>query len=403
MAVNTMTVNQAATVLNAVVAQATGQPLAQINPGDFVSVAQKAVLVGLDPIMNALTQVWSRTVFASRPYSAKFTGMEMTLDRFGNAMRKVSFISGDMQDDQRFLWPVGYDATGHSGNPLGNGQSVDMYKIRKQGVQQTNFYGKSVYQQSYTTFRDQLDVALSGPEEFARFSAGCLTERSNDRESYREAVARGLQANYIGALISENNASRVIHLLTEYNTKTGLELTAETVYQPENFRGFMAWCYARIKTLAQMMTERTNMYQTVVDGKTILRHTPPEMLRLAMSAQALNEMDAMVLADTYHDNYLKYVDREAVNFWQNPTAPTSINLTPVMTDADGTVKTGEVVNNSKVFAVMHDKDAMGYAITNNWSAKTPLNIDGGYWNDSIHTDFKSVTDMTEKGIVLLLD
>ena len=60
-------------------------------------------------------------------------------------------------------------------------------------------------------------------------------ERKNDRESYKESLARGLQAVFIGALLAENKPERVIHLLTEYNGQTGLSLTDESVYQRTGF------------------------------------------------------------------------------------------------------------------------------------------------------------------------
>ena len=54
---SSMMVSQAATLLNAVVAQQTGQSnLAAITNGaDFISVAQTALLTGRDPVLNAMS------------------------------------------------------------------------------------------------------------------------------------------------------------------------------------------------------------------------------------------------------------------------------------------------------------------------------------------------------------
>ena len=54
-----MNIEQAATLLNAVVSQATGQTsLASItNVSDFVSTAQVLLQMGVDPVMNAISQV----------------------------------------------------------------------------------------------------------------------------------------------------------------------------------------------------------------------------------------------------------------------------------------------------------------------------------------------------------
>lgn len=401
---NDMTISQAGAVLNSIAEQATYQgALSPIEtPEDFVSVAQTLLRMGTDPIINAVSQVWSNTMYAVRPYNAKFTSLEMSLDRYGNAIRKLSPVAREMIDDQRFTWPVCFDST-HTDNPFGNGESVDHYRISKQEVLQTNFYGTAVYSQRYTVFKDQFDTAFRSADDFMRFNSMNLTERSNDKESYREAVARGLQANFIGGIIAENNAHRVIHLLTEYNTATGLSLTAQTVYQPANFNGFMRWVYARIKTLARMMSERSEMFQTIIDGKPILRHTPSDKLRIALYAPAMEQINSMVLSDAFNDNYLKYAKYEGVNFWQSIATPDTINIEPVYTSTDGNPAKGNAVNQSHIFGLMHDLDALGYCYTNVWSATTPLNIDGGYWNTNEHSTIKTIQDNTEKAVVLLLD
>ena len=402
---NDMTISQAATILGSAVEQATGQKvITNIDtPEQFVSVAQTALKTGYDPIINALSQIWSRTIYAVRDYTSPLTSLEMDLPRYGNALRKISPIAAKMQDDQRFIWPVAYDSS-QTVNPLGNGQSVDMYKISKQEVLQTNFYGTAVYQQRYTTFKDQFDVAMSSADEFVRFNAMNMTERNNDKESYREAVARGMQANFIGAILDEAQASRVIHLLTEYNTETGLSLTAQSVYQPDNFAPFMRWVYARLNVIARFMGERSQLYQTVINNKPVLRHTRGENLRVALYSKAYEQMRTMALSTTFHDDYLKLAKFEGINFWQSIETPDSIAITPVYTSTTGAVKKATAeVEQAGIFGIMHDRDALGYCYTNTWSATTPLNIDGGYWNTAEHATIKTIQDNTEKAVVLLLD
>lgn len=403
---NDMTFSQAATVLNGVVEQLTGQTaLTTIaTPEDFVTVAQTALKGGYDPVINAIAQLWGRTIFAYREYRGKYEGMRMELDRFGNATRKLSVAAGGMQDDESFLWPVAYDAVNHPLDPLGNGSSVDMFTINKPDVLQTMFYGTAVWQQTFTIFRDQFDAAFRNADEFARFNTMILQERLNDRESFREAVARGLQANMIGALIDENDSYRNIHLLTEYNTATGLTLTAQTVYQPANFVPFMRWVYARIRTIARMFSERSEMFQTIVNSKHILRHTPSDRLRIAIVSPAMDQIAAMVKSDTFHDQYLADANWEAVNYWQSIQNPMDIDVTAVYTDTSGTVaQAAAAVQSSVVFGLIHDMDALGYAYVNEWNAVTPFNSRGGYWNEDYKARVKTISDNTEKACVLLLD
>lgn len=402
---NDMTINQAATVLTEVVKQATGQSVISsiATPEDFTAVAQTALKTGRDPIFNQISQMWTDTIFAVRPNQRPVSTLRMDIGRFGNAVRKLSPVAKQMIDDESFLWPVAYDAS-KTGKELGNGQSVDMWKISKQETLQTNFYGTFVYQQSYTTFRDQLDNAFAGPEQFARFNAMHMTERENDRVRYEEAVARGIQANLIGAIIDEGQTGRVIHLVQEYNAETGLNLTAQSVYHPDNYAPFMRWVWAKIKTTIRLMGKDSQMYQTVINGKPILRHTSPENMRVAIYAKAYDQMETMVLSDSYHDDYLKGVTFEAVPYWQSIETPDSISITPVYTGTDGAVKKASSnKEQAGIFAVLHDVDALGYCFTNVIDATTPLNTRGLYWNTDVHARCKTIMDNTEKAVVMLLD
>ena len=401
---NDFTISQVAPIINEVNHQLTGQKaLAPItSAGDFVAVAQTALLSGRDKVLNVINEMWARTIFAVRPLNDGLDGLYMDLPRFGNAVRKLSPVAGVALEDDAFKWPVTYDAT-QATNPLGNGESVDHYTIHKQDVVQTNFYGMAVYEQAYSTFLHQFDTAFTGPDEFARFNAMNLTERYNDRQRFRKAVARALQVNYLGALIAENNTYRVAHLLTEYNAETGLALTSQTVMQPGNYADFIRWLYARLNTLAMMMAEDSQQYQTVINGKPVLRHTDAANLRVALLAQYANQIRSMALSTTYNDSYLSMAEFDAVPFWQSIQSPDQINVTPVYTGTSGQVITGEATEQAKILGVMHDRDALGYSDVYNASHVTPLNAKGEYWTTWDHTNFRTIMDMSEKGVVLLLD
>lgn len=401
---NDFTITQVAPIINEVSQQLTGQKtLAPItSPGDFVAVAQTALLSGRDKVLNVINELWARTIFAVRPMNDGLDGLYMDLPRFGNAIRKLSPVAGVALDDDAFKWPVTYDAT-QTANPLGNGESVDHYTIHKQDVLQTNFYGMAVYEQAYTTFLHQFDTAFTGPDEFARFNAMNLTERYNDRMRYRKAVARALQVNYLGALIAEGDLYRVVHLLTEYNDETGLTLTAQTVMQPGNYADFIRWLYARLNTIAMMMAEDSQQYQTVINGKPVLRHTDAGNLRVALLAQYANQIRSMALSTTYNDSYLSMAEFDAVPFWQSIQAPDRISVSPVYTGTAGEVINGNGIAQGAILGVMHDRDALGYSDVYNASHVTPLNAKGEYWTTWDHTNFRTIMDMTEKGVILILD
>lgn len=402
---NEMTFSQASALLNAVVKQATGQDSlsAIATPEDLVAVAQTYIAYGYDPILKAISQVWSDTIFSARPYNAEFNELEMTASAYGNAIRKLSPIAKEMTDSQEFSWPVTYNSDDHVANPTGNGESVDMYKINKQEVLQTNFYGTAVYSQKYTIFRDQLKCAFNNYSEFVNFNSLNMLQRANDREQYKENVARCIQANFIASLIDENKSERVVHLLTEYNTLTGLSLTAANVYEPGNFPPFIRWVYARIKSIARKMTSQSQYFQTVIDNKPVVRHTPPSDLRIAILGDVADQIDSMVYPVNYDNKKFEFGDYRKVSYWQSIKSPANINVAPVYTDTDGNVKKGSPVTGKTIWGLIHDKAALGYAEVEPWTGTTPLNISGGYWNEEYHARYKTIQDNTEKAVVLLLD
>lgn len=403
---SSMIVSQAATLLNAVVAQQTGTAsLANISSNDdFISVAQTALLTGRDPVLNAMSQVWKRTVFAARPYNQPLASLAMPMDRYGNALRKISFEAKPMVDDDAFKWPATYDA-GQT-PPLGDGQSVDQYKISKSRVLQTNFYGSASYEQTFTIFQRQFDVAFSSAEEFVQFNNAMITERRNDRERYEEGKARLMQLNYIASILDEGSTDRVIHLLSEYNTLTGITpaLTAQTVMQPGNFEAFIRWMYSRIRTLVGLMRESSDKFQTVITGYNILRHTNPENVRVAISRPFLEMIRSMVLSNLYNADMMTLPTYEAIDFWQSIDSPQGINTTPVYTDTSGAVVTASgAVTSNAVIGLIHDRDALGYALLDERVNVSPYNGAGDYWNEFYKFRMMAIQDMTEKGLVLCLD
>lgn len=402
MSVNTLTFEQCSTVLNSLVQQATGRASVISTEADFISVAQTALSLGTDVIYNTLSNVLARTIFAVRPYSASMGGLEKSLPQWGAYMRKFNIVASDWKDDDAYKYPVTYDAT--ESVPSGNGGSVDPWVINKREFIQTNFLGQSVFSDHYTIFEDQLETAFRNSEEFGQFISMITTDMSNKIELAKENLSRGLVSNFIGGLIAENNSSRVIHLLTEYNTATGGSYTATSIMLPANFAPFMKWVYARIAGIASLFKEMSTRYQTTLNSKPVPRHTPYNKQKMYMLGQDRYQMDARVLADTFHDNYLKYADVETINFWQGIETPDKIIVTPTYTNTSGVVTTaGSAITQTGVFALLFDEDAMGWSMIHNKVIPTPINPRGEYRNMWYHMRLRCFSDNTEKGVVFLLD
>ena len=165
----------------------------------------------------------------------------------------------------------------------------------------------------------------------------------------------------------------------------------------------MEWAYARVSNISRLMTERSQLFQMPITGKPIYRHTPVADQRVYMLSSFLDGMDAMVLADTYHENFLRYADVEAVNYWQAINDPDEIQVTPVYIDNTGTVVTGSAQTLTNVIGIMFDRDALGYNIYQDTLESSPYNQKGQYYNLTHHTQVQLQSDFTEKMIVFVLD
>lgn len=390
--VNELNFNQVSALLTFIVKQATGESvLNPTNISNFVSVATTALKNGTDPVMSAITQMVTRTIFSIRPYSEKFKGLRVSSERWGNIVRKLNIADGAYIDDTSFALPE-------------DGQSVDMYKLRRPNILQTNFYGANVFSIERSYFREQLECAFTGPEELASFYSMVTGNIMDMIETAHENLKRATLSNLIGGIVKGGGAEQVVHLLTEYNAKTGGKYTAVTIMAPDVYPDFMKFVYARIATVSSLLTERLQRHHINVTGKAITRHTPYENQRLYMYAPAMYESTARAIADTYHDTFLRYADHETVNFWQAVETPDTIKVIPSYLNADGIITTpSEAVSVPKVFALLCDEEACGMTVCNEWSATSPLNISGGYYNVAWHFTDRFWNDFTENAVVFTLD
>lgn len=405
---------QASTLLNSLLSQATGKTtIAATTLGEWVSQAQTAALIGYDKLTSQLTQMVTKTIFASRPWERKLKDLYFDSERWGNHIRKINFLARDFVDDDR------YSITFNQDNP----QQIPY----KNEVIQTNFYGQEMVQAAWTIYKDQWDVAFRGPSEFNQFIGGLMTEVRNQIEQGTEQWSRATLANEIGATIlsadpngpmsTNAKTERVVNLCTEYVARVGVTLESGQTAKdycmlPANFEGFIRFMFARIKNVSDRMTNRSAMYHNDLriggsNGtvKSILRHTPKQMQRLYLYSPLVAEIDARVLAVTFNPSYLTFGEKEDVDFWQSASTPDAISVKPSYIDIDGapaTYTTNGGIAKSDIVGILMDRDACGVTPINEWSAPAPFNAKYGFQTTFWHRSLRMFNDQTENSVVFLL-
>lgn len=400
MPANTMTIQDISAVANQVIANAQGKTPGAVNTSDFTTIAQIALQQGFDPLTTAISQVLSRTIFSIRPYSAKFRGLEKDAIRWGNHVRKLNPIDKPLEVDNRLRLD--------NGNYLADGDSIDPYRINKPEVLQTNFYGENTYQKSMTIWKDQLDTAFNSPEQFGNFLTMMMTNATDQLTQTREEMARGCLVNLIAGTAIMGN---VWHALTDYNTETGGSFTKVTIMDPANFAPFFRWFVGKLQTIMDRMTERTilNHVNPFRGGtqKFIMRHTPISLQHLYMMSEFVNKAESVALSTTFHDDYLKKMDYEKVNFWQVPGNPGSISTTASYlatgdASTDAAITTAAFASDD-VLGVLFDDEAAGINLVNQWPGVSPFNPRGGYYNQFWHETARWFNDNSENCLVIALD
>lgn len=387
---NDLTFTQSAIILNSLLEQAQGKAsITAVNETQFVAQAQIALKIGYEGIMNALSQVLSRTIFSTRPYSRKLKGLNADVIRFGNHVRKINIIDGEFEDDAR--------------QTLTDGQSVDQWTVNKPKALQMNFYGENIYEVSKTFFKDQLDVAFSSSSEFGSFVSAVLQNITNMIEQKHEITARATLNNLIAGK-SVADIDNVHYLITEYKTEMGITDPSFNYRAPANFPDFARWLFGYIETLSDKLTDRGIMYHMNVSGKEINRHTPKEDQILYLFGPLMNAIDKEVKSVTFNQELLKVIDYEKVNYFQSPKVPQKIIVKPNYIDETGALVNSESnVTIDKILGVLFDREAAGYTTVNTWSQSTPMNAKGGYTNTFWHFTDRPWLDLTENAIVLILD
>lgn len=397
MSVNAMNFEQAAAVLNTLAEQATGTAQqAVVDLSTYISVGQKTLLTGYDPLAIGISQMVNRTIFAYRPYSGALSILDVDDDGFGAITRKVNAIQMPLEEDGS------YSLTDGDHDP-------DMFDVRKPKLYQTNYYGYDVWNDHVSITRKQLKNAVTSPADMGRLIDLVLGTKANEMEISREAFRRATLANMIAAVHAMNNPVQVRHLLTEYNTALGLStpLTVETVRQGENYPNFVRWAYAQIAKTSDLLRNPNGIYHLNPTEGTILRHTPKADQRLYIYSGALREVDSTVLATTFNQGEVSKqlpTVTAAVDFFQSMDAPDSINIKPAYIGANGQVVASPAAQEvDNIFALLCDRDAMGTNFYDQSVEVSPFEAAGQYYNYWYHDAHRYWCDVTENAVLFLMD
>lgn len=416
----TITPQDAHVIMNELVREATGiDAVASTDISSFVSAGETVLATGMENVMNALNIVLGRTLVAARPYSAKFK-LVQALDTgiYSNRLRKISYFAqyahpdGSHNTDLFTNLAPGFTA----GENISSGTAQSTKSQWEQAPAmplEMNFAGSSVFQDVITLYDDQVQVAFRGPEEFARFVAGFMTEHGNDIESQKEAWNRMAVLNKIASCYyydqAQDTEGQVINLTSAFNTRFGTQYTSAQL-RSTYLKEFLAFFVATFKVVSQFMTDRAATrhinFKKTINGVdyAILRHTPYSKQRVYLYSPLFTEAEALVLPEIFRPNYLDIdTQYEEVTYWQGQSDRSEINVKPAVYDtATGVqIPAANAVNLEYVVGAIMDEDALMTNFQLERADTTPLEARKHYRN-TWNTFMKNIIDDPSENCVIFI-
>lgn len=384
-------------IVNEVVAQTMGmdKSLVAVDSTSFAMVGSKLLSYSYEKTLNAITQMFAKTIFSVRPYKSKFEILEVDNRVWGAVTRKIQPLYKNLeasQDNNTNLTVLDPN--------LVTGKSIDPWEQNLPEVVETCFVGVNTIQKSLTNLtQDQLNVAFSDEGEFVRFLNMIAEAFRNEIEKTNETMKRVTLLNHIGACVK---CGMYIDMALEFNKTYGTAYTREQLLTTY-FENFVKFVIAYKKKLSNLLTEFSYNYHMEIDGAKVPRHTPKSEQRMIFYEPFFIDARANVFSSLFNPKELEIGDYEGVNYWQNINFPEQVLVKPeYLNDKGESTSATEAVSIPYVLGIIYDKDAVGWTNIFKATVTSNLNVRGMYYNTVYHAQTKGFTDLSENSIVLII-
>lgn len=392
------------TIANALVKEVTGQTpaITAVDTSSFVNVGQMCLDQSKEGTLQALSNMIARTIIAVRPYSGRFTSIEATFQEWGLFIRKIAFFSGDF-DETKFI------NTAQNPETLRDGNSVDMYRIKKRYPLEMFYTGESTLNQRYTTFREQLKTAFQSESAFSAFLNGMMVEIGNDVARWKTAENRAVVMNFIGSLYNTGKADQKVNLTEQFNAARDTNYTTRELLTT-HLQEFLSFFVSYLETLTGLLEESSELYHltpacTDDSGNTLhlFRHTPKSEQKLLLYQPLINDAKAWVYPAIFGPGYLSFGNYEGVQFWQNINNRSAVSVTPAQFNVNtAKQEKGKAVQLDYVVGLLYDRRALATAYRQDSVYTTPFNISGEYYNTEHHWKMNYMQDPTENAVLFYM-
>lgn len=382
-----MKIKQVYEIVNDAQKQVLGEEsLIKEDLSDVVSIGESIANMNLyDKFVGALVNRIAKNIFSIRAYSGRAPKVLMDSWEFGSIVQKVHGKLPEAQENESW--------------ELEDQQVYEQDTFYKPQVSVKLWNHKTTFEIPLSIAEEQLKQSFLGSAEMARFIEMLFQMVENSLTLKFDALIMRTINNFIGATIYDNVGTRVVKLLTEYNTIHGLTgadaLTADKAFYDKEFLRYVAY---RMKQVASRMSN----YSTLFNIGGTQKHTPRDYLRIVLLDYIDAGVSAFLQSDTFHDELVKLPEADVVSCWQG--SGTSFALADAskihvnILDKDGTKRE---VEQSYIAGVMFDYEALGVTAINK-RVRTHTNDRAEFYNYWYKEDAGYFNDYNENFVVFLV-
>lgn len=380
--------NEVYAIVNAVHAMATGaDEVAVVDTASFVDFGNNVLSSSdaTETFLNTYLLRVATTYDTFRPYDGKLKDLMLSGDEWGAIVQKIDAEVPDFVSDETF--------------EIEDGKSVDQYIVRKPVGRQKLFIKRSTYSNFITTAKKLLKGAFLSEAAFLSWARMVAGKMRNKIEFATENLARLAIANYIANM----EDGQIVHLLTNYNSESGLSLTADKALLDKDFLAYAAG-------EMELVSKRLRNLSVSYNAEEAERHTPAGEQRFLVFDKFQSRLQHVVQYQAYHKELVSLGEFIEVPYWQGEYEM-SDDPTPVRVDVRDTIKVtvddGEGgtddVTVSGIMGFIFDKYALGAHRSEEETLTTPINARGRYYNTFHFAEQLWFNDLSENGVVFLLD
>lgn len=369
--------NQVYAIVNAVNEMASGiEDVDVIDTASFIDFGNKVLSSSdaTEQFLNAYLLRIARTYDTFRPYSGKLKDLIYSGEEWGMIVQKIDAEVPDFVADDTF--------------ELVDGQSIDQYIVRKPTGRQKLFVKHATYKNFITTSKKLLKGAFLSESAFLAWARMVAGKMRNKMEFAIENMARLAIASYM----ANAKETQFVHLLTDYNTeKGGTPLTAAQALLDKDFLAYAAGTM-------ELYSKRLRDLSVSYNGEGVERHTPIGEQKFLVFDLFQSRLQHVVQYQAYHKDLVSLGEFVEVSYWQGESDRDTIKVTV----DDGEGGTDEVTI-EKIMGFIFDKYALGTHRAEEETLTTPLNASGRYFNTFHFAEQLWFNDLSENGMVFLLN